>query len=39
MPRIKLDVKKTLGTAADGRRTGTQKGGMCKLGKPTDPAK
>lgn len=39
MPRIKLDVKKTLGTAADGRRTGTEKGGMCKLVRPGPDAK
>ncbi len=39
MPRIKLDVTRTLGTAADGRRTGTQKGGMCKSGRPSTAAK
>lgn len=29
MPQIKIDLKKTAGTAADGRRTNTEKGGMC----------
>lgn len=39
MPRITLDVTRTLGTAADGRRTGTQKGGMSKTKKPGHAAR
>jgi hypothetical protein len=30
MARIKIDFAKTVGTAADGRRVGTEKGGTVK---------
>jgi len=30
MPKIKVDTTKTLGTAADGRKTSTEKGGVAK---------
>ena len=30
MAKIKVDTTKTLGTAADGRKTGTEKGGTVK---------
>lgn len=29
MPQIKIDLKKTAGTSADGRRINTEKGGVC----------
>lgn len=35
MPKVKLDMDKTLGTAADGRKTGTEKGGTPKATKIT----
>ena len=30
MPKIKVDTTKTIGTAADGRKTSTEKGGVMK---------
>jgi hypothetical protein len=30
MAKIKLDISKTVGTAADGRKTNSEKGGMTK---------